>query len=63
MSADQSTFPLRPGRRPTAARFRLLFDREPTGEELAMFRSAHQALALGVPARVRRGVARAVTRW
>jgi hypothetical protein len=49
-------------RQPTVDRFRQLFDREPTPIELARFQSAHHALALGAPARIRRAAAKLTTR-
>lgn len=51
-----------PERRPTAERFRHLFDRDPVQGELEAFRSAHEALVLGIPARVRRSAARVIAR-
>jgi hypothetical protein len=47
---------------PTAARIRQVVDREPTPNELALFQSAHHALTLGAPARVRRAAARLISR-
>jgi hypothetical protein len=57
-----TTWRSRRERQPTAARFRAVFDREPTPDELALFRSTHHALALGAPARVRRAAARLICR-
>ena len=62
MSTLRPTPPVRRERHPTVERFRALFDRDPSDEELAAFRAAHEALVLGIPARVRRTAARVIAR-
>lgn len=62
MSSTVKTSSARIDSAPTAARFQQLFAHEPSPQELARFRSAHQALALRVPARVRRAAGRVITR-
>jgi hypothetical protein len=57
-----NTWSHRRERPPSAARFRQVFDREPTPRELATFVSAHHALALGLPARARHVAARLIVR-
>jgi hypothetical protein len=51
-----------PEHQPTVARFRIVSVREPTAGEFDLFRAAHHALALGVPARARRAAARLISR-
>lgn len=60
---SHSADPAEPGEhQPTAARFKQLFGRDPGAQDLARFRSAHQGLVIGLPARVRRTIARRVAR-
>jgi len=55
-----STWRNRRGRQPVVARFRELLDRQPTANELALLPFA--GLTLGAQARVRRAVARLISR-
>jgi hypothetical protein len=48
---------------PSETRFRAVFDRRPTARELAAYRAAHHALVLGFRGRLRRRVARSITRF
>jgi hypothetical protein len=62
MSTMRPTPPDHLGRRPTAARFKQVFDRTPTSRELVLFEASHHALLLGVRAKVRRRAASLITR-
>jgi hypothetical protein len=62
MSVTNPAGPDRLGRRPSATRFKQVFDRNPTSRELAAFEAAHDALLLGVRAKVRRRAATLITR-